>query len=144
MEQKFNRRTILALSGVFILIFAAVGIYLYNTGALAGDPEISEEEAIAIAEEYTNGKATSVELEKEGISMVYEVVCENDTGVWEVEVDADNGDILEIEEDDDDEEDDDNDDDNDDDEHDDDMDPEEDDDADENEHEFGGEEEGDN
>jgi len=163
MNMKFNKPTIIALSGVLVMILAALSVFAYNTGVLAGDPQISEEEAKQIAEELMGGTALSVELEKEGRSMVYEVVVENDDGVWEVEVDADSGEVLEVEADDGDEEDDEEDDDDDveddirgegesddgdDDEHEDDNDDMEgehgDDDDDENEHEFEGEEEGDN
>ncbi|UCE39684.1 MAG: PepSY domain-containing protein [Thermoplasmata archaeon] len=109
---------------------AAISIFAYTSGVFAGDPEITAEEAKAIAEKATNGKAISVELEKEGFSLVYEVIIINETGRYEVEIDAKDGTILEIEEDDDYEDDDDDDDDHDDDddEHDDDDDEEDDDD----------------
>jgi len=134
MKWKFNRNTTLAMAGAIILIVAALSIYAYNTGVLAGDPEISEEEAKQIALDHMGGGTVlSIELEKEGMSQVYEVVVENDEGVWEVEVDADSGEVLEVEEDDGDEDEDDDDDD--DDEHDDDDDDNEhDDDDDDDEH----------
>ena len=145
-DKKSKKKTIVAFLGVFVLVLSTISIVLaYNQGVFAGDPKISEEEAKAIAEEYTNGTAISIELEKEGMSMVYEVVVENATGTWEVEIDANTGEILEVEEDDGDEEDDDDDDEDDDDDDDDDRRSEdEDDDDDENEHEYEGEEEGDN
>jgi uncharacterized membrane protein YkoI len=48
----------------------------------------------------TNGEAISVELEREGSSLVYEVIIVNATGRYGVEIDAEDGPILEIEEDD--------------------------------------------
>ena len=144
-SEKPKEKTIIAFLGIFVLVLSAISIVLaYDQGAFAGDPKISEEEAKAIAEEHTNGTAISVELEKEDSSMVYEVIVENATGRYEVEIDADTGEILEVEEDDDDEEDDDGDDDDDEEDDDDDDDDDEEDDDDENEHEHEGEEEGDN
>ena len=72
---------------------------------------------MSIAEDHVGGEARSVELEREGTSLVYEVVVENEDGVFEVEIDADSGEVLEVELDDGPEDDDDDDDD---DEHDDD------------------------
>lgn len=95
---------VIALIGVLALVLAGVGALAHY---YTKDPKISEEEAKSIAEEYTNGKAIYVELEREIGSWVYEVVVENQTGRWEVEIDADNGKILEVEEDDDNEGDDD-------------------------------------
>jgi hypothetical protein len=118
---------ILILVGAIVLIIAAVSVFAYNEGAFAGDPEITEEEAKTIAEEYTNGEAISVELEREGSSLVYEVIIVNETGRYEVEINAKDGSILEIEEDDDYE------DDYDDDDHDEDEDDHEEDDDDEEE-----------
>lgn len=96
---------------IVVIIGGGIGIFAYQTGALAGSPDISEDEAKAIAEEHLGGEAKSVALEKEGMSMVYEVVVVNDNGAFEVEIDADSGEILEVEPDDglEDEDDDDND-----------------------------------
>jgi len=67
-DKKSGKKTIIAFLGVFVLVLSAISIVLaYNQGVFAGDPELSEEEAKAIAEEYTNGTAISVELEKEGM-----------------------------------------------------------------------------
>ena len=126
---------IAALVGVLALVVAGAGVFAYSNGVFAGDPKISEEEAKTIAEEYTNGEAISVELEKEGMSMVYEVIIINATGRYEVEIDADDGSILEIEKDDGDEEDDDDDHDDDEDDDNDEDDDDEDDDDDEHESE---------
>ena len=93
------------------IMVAVIGIIAYSQGAFAGDPDITEAKAMAIAEDHMGGTALSVELEREGRSLIYEVVIENDDGLWEVEVDAKDGSIIEVERDDGDEEDDDDDDD---------------------------------
>ena len=105
---------------IVAVISVGTGFFAYNSGVLAGDPQISEAEAKSIAEEHLNGEAKSVKLEKEGISQVYEVIIVNDEGTFEVEIDADSGKILEVEPDDGDEDQDDDKDEHDDDEHDDD------------------------
>ncbi|UCH89355.1 MAG: PepSY domain-containing protein [Thermoplasmata archaeon] len=83
---------------IVALISAGMGFFAYNNGVFAKDPKISEDEAKTIAEEHTGGEAISVHVEKEGFTTVYEVVVVNATGEWEVEIDSQNGDILEIEE----------------------------------------------
>lgn len=142
-----SNRIILALSVMLLLAVAALSVLVYNSGVLAGDPSISEEEAKQIAEDHFadyNGKAIRVDMEKEGMLIVYEVIVDTDNGRFEVEVDADNGDILEVEEDDGDEDEGDDDDGEEEDEGTKSSDETEDPDDDENEHEFEGEEEGDN
>jgi len=98
-------KAVVAVVGVFMLVISGVAGYAF----FGRDPKISEEEAKVIAEEYTNGTATSVELEYEWFTPVYEVAITNATGHYEVEVDGNDGSILEVEDDDDDDDDDDED-----------------------------------
>jgi len=61
------------------------------------DVLISSDEAIAIAENATGGKALSVELNNEDGYLVWGVQIENADGLWDVKVDAGTGEILKIE-----------------------------------------------
>lgn len=89
---------------LFVLVVAVIGtgtgFFAYHNGALAKEPTIPEDEAKAIAEEHTGGEVLRIHVEKEGFTSVYEVTVENATGIWEVEIDGETGEILEIEEDD--------------------------------------------
>ncbi len=107
--KKMHVGIILAVAATLIIL----GAFAYVN---ATEPKISKEEAMRIAEEATGGTATSIDVEREFGSIVYEVHVTNETGDWEVEIDAYDGTVLEIEpddydieenEDDDDEEDDD-------------------------------------
>ncbi|MHA2273972.1 MAG: PepSY domain-containing protein [Candidatus Hodarchaeales archaeon] len=78
---------------------------MYRTVA-EDKPKISEDEAKRIAEEYLGGTAISVDLEREdddffgGGQLIYEVVVETADGLFEVEIDANTGEVLEVERDD--------------------------------------------
>ena len=61
-----------------IVIGIGTGFFAYQNGVLARDPEIPEDEAIAIAEEYTGGEVVRVNVEKEGFTTVYEISVENE------------------------------------------------------------------
>lgn len=154
---KISQKTkyVLPLIGAFILIMAALSFITLNGTVQAGDPQLTEEEAIRIAEEHTGGTALSAELEEDDGIQIYEVLIEKEDGMYEVEVDANDGTVLEVEEEDDDdgednddveEENEHEDDDGEDDLDDDEEEPEDEDDPDDdqNEHEYDGEEEGDN
>lgn len=60
-------------------------------------PPVSQEEAIAIAEEAAGGSATGVDQETEGGELLYEVQVRTPNGDMEVEVRASNGAVAEIE-----------------------------------------------
>ena len=92
--------TILALVCVAALIVIGVGVY-------ASQPSLSEKEAKQIAEEHQGGTATSVVYEDDDEGPMYEVHVTNDEGDWEVEVDAETGEVTEVERDDGEEDDDD-------------------------------------
>lgn len=94
-----NRRY-LTISSIVLVLALGLGIIAYNQGVMAGEPKLTEEEAKAIAEDHMNGTAKSIDLEQEGRHLIYEVTVENADGLWEVEVDANNGEVLEVEEDD--------------------------------------------
>ena len=64
-----------------------------------GDAVITEEEAVAIAEENTGGTAISVELENEDGYLVYGVHIEKDSKNYDVKVDAGTGEVLKVEDD---------------------------------------------
>jgi uncharacterized membrane protein YkoI len=86
--------SLLALGALFVLVNRTIG---------EEDPAITEDEAKAIAEEYTGGTAISVDLEREdddlfgGGQLVYEVLVQTANGLLEVEIDANTGDVLEVE-----------------------------------------------
>lgn len=137
-----------ALIGAFALVFSASLVFA-NTGSdnALGNPTITPEQAMSIAVTEFNeegGNAISVELEEEDGLLVYEVIVEvikeTETLRYEVEVNALDGTVLEVELDDDDEVDDDDIEEENEHEDDDDIEDEEDDGI-ENEHENEGEEE---
>jgi len=108
-----NKMMSLALVGAIALLILGVGLITASVIDEAMDPDLSEAEAMRIAEEeIEGGEAIDIELEEELGGPVYEVkVVDADGTVWEVEIDGDTGEVLEIELDDDGYEDDDDDDD---------------------------------
>jgi uncharacterized membrane protein YkoI len=106
---KVNRKVLLALVALVVLsIFAGVLVAAQAPQPVPDTEEDGEEEslaspsqaaltqdeAVAIAEEYAGSTAASVELEHEGGAVVYSVELEDGS---EVEVDGNTGDILEVE-----------------------------------------------
>ncbi len=104
-----NRKVLLALVALVIVsIFAGVLVAAQGSPpapdteadgeeeSLASPSEaaLTQDEAVAIAEEYTGSTAAFVELEHEGGTVVYSVGLEDGS---EVEVDGNTGDILEVE-----------------------------------------------
>ncbi|MHA2232902.1 MAG: PepSY domain-containing protein [Candidatus Hodarchaeales archaeon] len=94
--------------GMVLLSFVVVGAFLViaNRTFANEDPAISSDEAKRIAEEHTGGTAISVELEREddGLfsgKLIYEVVVQTANGYLEVEIDANTGEVIEVEPDDD-------------------------------------------
>ena len=65
-----------------------------------GDAVITPEEAIAIAEDYLDGTAISVELENEDGYLVYGVHIVNENGKYDVKIDAGTGEVLKVDSDD--------------------------------------------
>ncbi len=90
-KRKVTLTTIIAASLTVIFVVA------YAMGALAGSADISEEEAMRIAEEETGGTATKITMEKEGFKVLYEVNVKTDKGPAEVEIDAETGEVVEVE-----------------------------------------------
>ncbi|MFQ5979252.1 MAG: PepSY domain-containing protein [Candidatus Heimdallarchaeota archaeon] len=89
---------------IVLLSLIAVGTFLViaNRTFANEDPAISSEEAKRIAEEHTGGTAISVELEREDdgpfkSKLIYEVIVETANGNLEVEIDANTGEVLEVE-----------------------------------------------
>ncbi|MFX0210145.1 MAG: PepSY domain-containing protein [Candidatus Hodarchaeota archaeon] len=90
------------VAGAFIVTNVATHVF-----SGAEEAQITEEEAKTIAEEHTDGTAISVTLEKEDDflelefgQLIYEVIVETETGKYEVEIDAETGNVLEVEPDD--------------------------------------------
>ena len=109
-----KRTAIWALVGAFVLIsVVGASALAANTGAshqigriFIGDSEktihtvnatITPAEAKSIAENYTKGTAISVELENENGYLVYGVHIKNQTGRYDVKIDAGNGTVLKVE-----------------------------------------------
>jgi uncharacterized membrane protein YkoI len=103
-----KKTAILAIIGIFALVISSAAVYA-NDGRIAigdddeadhtGDATITEEEAIATAEEHTGGTAVSVELENEDGYLVYGVHIEKDGKNYDVKVDAGTGEVLKVEDD---------------------------------------------
>jgi len=107
-----KRKVIWALVGAFVLIAVAAPAVLATQGAShqigrifigedeasnhTGNATITPTEAKSIAENYTNGSAISVELENENGYLVYGVIIKNQTGSYDVKIDAGNGSVLKV------------------------------------------------
>jgi uncharacterized membrane protein YkoI len=100
-----SKKTAIGLAVISLVVIATFSFIVYRTVA-EDKPKISEDEAKRIAEEYLGGTAISVDLEREdddffgGGQLIYEVVVETADGLFEVEIDADTGEVLEVERDD--------------------------------------------
>ena len=71
-----------------------------NDSAYAGDATITSDDAKSIAEDYTSGTANSIELENEDGFLVYGVSITSDAGQFDVKIDAGNGQVLKLDNDD--------------------------------------------
>lgn len=106
---KNNRKTLLLIGALLILTITAGVLFAAQTTpntpdddeagevesqASASDATLSQDEAIAIAEAETGSTAAFVELERENGTVLYSVELEDGS---EVEIDANTGDILEVE-----------------------------------------------
>ena len=104
-----NKKTIIAstLAGT-VLMAGAIGITAAQSAQTA--PKLTEEQAVEIALQAVPGEVVETELEKWFQKRVYEIEIRTAEGViTEVELNADSGEVLEIEiEDDDDDHEDDN------------------------------------
>ena len=96
-----GRNKVLAITGL-ALIFLVMGSHLIISGRAAGD--VTKAEAKRIAEERMGGaakNARAISAEKETDegedNAYYDVMVENDEGVWEVEVYCSDGHVGEIE-----------------------------------------------
>jgi uncharacterized membrane protein YkoI len=94
MDKKKKR---LATFSIGAVVLAGLILLAYAQLVMAASVELTEDEAKAIAEEETGGIAQSVTLEKEGGKQVYEVQVKTDQGHAEVEIDANTGEVLEVE-----------------------------------------------
>ena len=104
-----NKPIIFVFVGIVILLLSVITVYADEGRIHIGDDDeadhtedavITEDEAVAIAEEHTGGKAFSVELENEDGYLVYGVHVETDEHKYDVKVDAGTGDVLKVEDDD--------------------------------------------
>jgi uncharacterized membrane protein YkoI len=94
MEDKTKKATLAALGLTLLVMLTVIAAAQV---VMAADPAISEDEAKAIAEEETGGVAGDVTTEKEDGKLVYEVQVTTDQGPAEVEIDANTGEVLEVE-----------------------------------------------
>ena len=102
-----NNKLIIASIISFIIIFGPILIVIMipsphdssSTPDSSSEytPKITEEEAKKIAEEEVSGTVVSIELEKDGEIYVYVVVIENEEGLWDVKINADTGEVVEVE-----------------------------------------------
>ncbi len=90
--ENVNKKILLLLIPAIVALLIIVGM-----NVIANNPSISSDEAKSIAEEHLGGKAVSVDLEKEGGRLIYEVHVTTDSGDYEVEVDAHDGSVIEVE-----------------------------------------------
>ncbi|MFW9917193.1 MAG: PepSY domain-containing protein [Candidatus Thorarchaeota archaeon] len=97
-----SKNTAIGLAVLSLVVLATFSVLVYRTVA-EDKPKLSEDEAKRIAEEHLSGTAISVDLEREDDDffgdgqLIYEVVVETANGTFEVEIDANTGDVLEVE-----------------------------------------------
>jgi len=111
-KQATRKSLLLALIASFALIATGTFAFADDARIFIGDDDegdhtneaaITEEEAMAIAEEHTGGTAFSVELENEDGYLVCGIHVEEDDGSkCDVKVDAGTGEVLKVKSDDDD------------------------------------------
>jgi uncharacterized membrane protein YkoI len=94
MDDKTKKATLAALGLTLLVMLTVVAVAQV---VFAATPELSEDEARQIAEEETGGVAGDVTTEKEDGTLVYEVQVKTDKGPAEVEIDANTGEVLEVE-----------------------------------------------
>ncbi|UCC93208.1 MAG: PepSY domain-containing protein [Thermoplasmata archaeon] len=94
MDEKTKKATLASIALTLLVMLTVVAV---AQTVLASSADISEEEAKQIAEEETGGIAGDVTTEKEDGRLVYEVQVETDSGPAEVEIDANTGEVLEVE-----------------------------------------------
>ena len=94
MDERTKKATLASLGLTLLVMLTVVAIAQV---VLADTPAISEDDAKRIAEEETGGVAGDVTSEKEDGILVYEVQVETDDGPAEVEIDANTGEVLEVE-----------------------------------------------
>ena len=91
------RHTKIAIAGALL---AASGIAAYATTGMENDAaalpatKISLSQAVAAAEQQSNGRATRAELEHSKSGIVYDVEVVNGTKTFDVKVDADKGTVI--------------------------------------------------
>ena len=106
---KINRKGLLLLVALIVLTISAAALVAAQGSPPAPDTEegsetesqvsasdvaLTQEEAIAIAEAETGSTAAFVELERENSTALYSIELKDGS---EVEVDANTGDILQVE-----------------------------------------------
>jgi uncharacterized membrane protein YkoI len=82
-----------------IIIGAAVlGIGIYQSDAVHGDPDLSQEEIREIINTQYPGEITEITLQKDTQSAVYEVLLEYDGNAYTLSVDGNTGEVIEMHE----------------------------------------------
>jgi uncharacterized membrane protein YkoI len=87
-------------TGLIAITLAATGIGAYaakameNEAAALAQAKVSISQAIATAEQHTNGKATRAELEQSKVGLTYDVEVVSGAKVFDVKVDADKGSVI--------------------------------------------------
>ncbi|WP_164214610.1 PepSY domain-containing protein [Virgibacillus sp. YIM 98842] len=85
--------TAAVLTGALVL-----GLGIYQSDASEADVKLSEEDIRQLVEQQYPGEITELELEKEADRAVYEVGVEGDSKEYDMELDGDTGEVLEIRE----------------------------------------------
>ncbi|OYD06094.1 PepSY domain-containing protein [Paludifilum halophilum] len=90
-----KKKTWLAVMAAAVIIVAA-GIGVHPMYASGNEKEIATEKAVQIAQDRYPGEVTEVELDDDEGRAVYDMDLETEKGTYDLKMDAVNGDILSI------------------------------------------------
>jgi len=90
-----NKKAMIALAAVTLL--AVLGFGIYQSGASASDPELSQKEIQELVQKQYPGTIVEIELEKDANSASYHVKTESNGNKYHITLDGNSGEVVNIE-----------------------------------------------
>lgn len=91
-----KKKLILSIGIIFSIVVLGVGIY--HSDASQTGPNLSEDNIRQLVSEQYPGTITEIELEKDFNKVVYQVEVRNDEKKYQLELDGNSGEVLELKE----------------------------------------------
>src|SRR5699024_4281450 len=91
------KKKIVAVTGALALV-GTLGVGMYQSDASQAKPEMNQDEVVSLISSEYPGTITEFELEKEDGRAIYEIEIQHEGDEYELEVDANSGEILKSEE----------------------------------------------